>query len=145
MRMYRVPVYEGLTAMTLLRWTMEHTEAKGATRNIECVIAMLHAKPEDEITDGIHVTQGELARKARVSPATVKNAVRWMRESPTWVVIPGTGGRPAAEVTPGDDGRSNAYYPVIPRDQLPEGVRLVAERMIAVGTARREIIAEVHA
>lgn len=125
---YSVPLYEGLTQAALINWITDHSALPISARYMATVIAWTYYREGQQAFPSIEA----LADKMRMSVRNVNYLIANLRDSGEWIVVPGHGNRRNQERTVRDDIASNLYYPVIPADQLPDGVTLVSTLEIVV-------------
>lgn len=105
----RVPQYEGLTAQGVIDWVLDHSSLRSTPRAQALALSM-HYEPGV----GAKVTVGDIAHAVRRSRRTAQRSARELLDSGEWVKV------------------KDAWHPVIPADQLPEGASLTGYETVVI-------------
>lgn len=135
---FTVQCYRGLDPITLMKWIVEHSQVSSTAQHLAMILAFGYYR-----TDGAAFPSADqLAKDMNASVRTVRRAIKELRESGEWVVIPGRGSRSNIKRSHYNQYPSSLYYPQPPASQLPAHVKAKGAMRVTVTTYHREAPSE---
>lgn len=137
-----VPVYIGMKQRFLLNWIRDHSSMKSDAkngRNIAREVVGDFYRTRNSVESGrgqfgyAFPSIENLVNITQHGKTTVKRGIKQMRESGEWLIVSGYGGRAYSATNQRTErikGQNNRYFPLIPWDQMPQGMTVIFEEQV---------------
>lgn len=136
------PIYVGMKQRFLLNWVRDHSTmktnaVKGRNLAREIIGDFYNTRKTSESGKGQYgyafPSISSLVQITQWGETSVKKDIKQMRDSGEWLIVSGFGGRPFSagnKRTERTMGQNNRYFPLIPWDQMPQGMTVIFEEQI---------------